>query len=272
VKADAEVLEPWGPIDAAADDASGDCATSDGTAAGSVEVAVAGGAGSVEVAVAGEGLVRLTAHGIGGHASKPAGTLNAIGVLVDYLLDHDLCDEAERRFLEFEELVFASTDGSSLGIDAADEAFGPLTCIGGVVRTVEGRFEQTIDVRYPTTIDGARIERTLVFLAVAHRCAFAIDHDMAPFYSDPSAPDIRVLTACYCEYAQREAEPYTIGGGTYARHFAHAASFGPVDPTLPSPEWVGSEHAPDEGIEEEQLKRALKIYILAIARLMRIER
>ena len=40
---------------------------------------------------------------------------------------------------------------------------------------------------------------------------------------------------------------------------------------METPEWVGIEHGPDEGILEDQLKLALKIYIVSIARLMNLD-
>ena len=40
---------------------------------------------------------------------------------------------------------------------------------------------------------------------------------------------------------------------------------------MKDPEWVGIEHGPDEGVSEECLKRALKIYIVSIARLMELD-
>ena len=62
-----------------------------------------------------------------------------------------------------------------------------------------------------------------------------------------------------------------IGGGTYARHFARAVAFGPGGDYESRPEWVGMEHGPDEGVSEESLRQALKIYIVSIARLMELE-
>jgi len=229
------------------------------------------GAPGIDVEDAGEGRTRLVAHGRGGHASVPDGTVNAIGMLVDYLLDNDLCSADERRFLELERRVFASTDGSSLGIAAADDLFDPLTCIGGTVRTRDGRFIQTIDSRYPTSITGERIRSTLEELVGRHGASIHVDSHDVPFYIDPSSPEIRTLVSSYAEYTGSDAQPFTIGGGTYARHFANAASFGPGDASVVDPSWVGTEHGADEGISEEQMRRALKIYILAISRLMQLD-
>ncbi|WP_077597710.1 Sapep family Mn(2+)-dependent dipeptidase [Olsenella urininfantis] len=225
----------------------------------------------IDVEPAGDGLVRLTAHGIGAHASMPAGSINAIGLLVSYLLDNGLCSDAERRFLELESLVFASTDGSTLGIAATDELFDPLTCIGGTIRTKDGRFEQTIDSRYPTSITGEKITERVGALAEEHGCTLTVDLDMVPFSTDPSSDGVQALVGTYNEYTGRHDEPFTIGGGTYARHFKAGGAFGPNDPSFPMPEWVGAEHSADEGFSEEQFKRALEIYIVSVSRLMELE-
>ena len=65
-------------------------------------------------------------------------------------------------------------------------------------------------------------------------------------------------------------EPLVIGGGTYARNFAKACAFGPNIESKPLPSWIGPEHGADEGVSEELLRTALQIYIVSIARLMRL--
>ncbi len=225
----------------------------------------------IDVESAGEGLARLTAHGIGAHASMPQGSINAIGLLVDYLLQNDLCSAGEKDFLQFERLVFGSTDGSTLGIACQDEYFDPLTCIGGTIATKDGHFEQTLDSRYPTNITGEEITRRVGALAAEHGCTIHVDLDMVPFLTDPDTPAMQTLVRTYNEYTGRDAKGFCIGGGTYARHFKAGGSFGPNDPAFPMPDWVGAEHSADEGFSEEQLKRALQIYIVSIARLMRLE-
>ena len=92
-----------------------------------------------------------------------------------------------------------------------------------------------------------------------------------PFYMDPSLPEIRTLLDTYNEYMGTDKEAYVIGGGTYARHFPRACAFGPHDPSVKDPDWVGIEHGPDEGVSEEVLRRALKVYIVSIARLMELD-
>ena len=108
-------------------------------------------------------------------------------------------------------------------------------------------------------------------LAAEHGCTIHVDIDMVPFLTDPDTPAMQTLVRTYNEYTGRDAKGFCIGGGTYARHFQAGGSFGPNDPAFPMPDWVGAEHSADEGFSEEQFKRALQIYIVSIARLMRLE-
>lgn len=225
----------------------------------------------IEIEDAGDGLARLRAHGISSHAAFPEGSINAIGLLTNYLLEQGICSEAERRFLELERILFASTDGSSLGIACADDRLGDLTCIGGTIHTVDGVFEQTIDSRYPESTTGAHITEVVGALAEQYDATLTCDLDMVPSYHAPDTPAIRTLVDTYHELTGHGGEAFCIGGGTYARHFENGAAFGPNDPSDPMPDWIGAEHSADEGFSEEQLRRALLIYIVSIARLMELD-
>ena len=225
----------------------------------------------ITVEPAGEGLARVTAAGIGGHASMPEGTVNAIGVLARYLLAQDLAGEGERSFLELLVTLTEDAYGRAAGVAAEDNKFGALTCVAGVIRTVDGRFTQTVDSRYPTTTTDEAITARLSELACAHGCSYEQTSSDAPFYISPESPEIEALLKTYSEYSGQEAQAFTIGGGTYARHFKRACAFGPHDPAEQMPKWAGMEHGPDEAISEESLRRALKIYIVSIARLMELE-
>jgi succinyl-diaminopimelate desuccinylase len=216
-------------------------------------------------------LARITAHGKGGHASMPEGTVNAIKLLVDYLIDQGIFAPREMPFLGMEEMLLASTDGSAIGVACSDDKFGPLTLIGGTVRTVDGCFVQTVDARFPTSITGLELTTHLAALGAQYGCSYEQDHNVPPFYMDPNMPEVDCLLRSYADYTGREAKPFTIGGGTYARHFRRACAFGPFDRSYPLPEWAGPEHGPDEAVPEDMLQRALKIYIMSIARLMALD-
>ena len=227
----------------------------------------------IKVEPAGEGLARVEAAGVAAHASKPQGSVNAILVLVDYLRAHGIASPEERAFLDLEHEVLGSWDGSGIGIAASDDDFGPLTIVGGMLRLRDGRLVQTVDSRFPATVTAERI--TGAIESAAERCGAEVtvttDEVKPPFITDPNSEQIRVLVDTYNEVAGKDDKPFTMGGGTYARKFAKAASYGPGGQGIKKPDWVNSEHRPNEGIREDALKQALRVYILAIARLMRTE-
>ncbi len=227
-------------------------------------------ADGIEIGSVGEGLALLTAHGKGGHASMPEGTRNAIGMLVSYLLENGLVAGEEKRFFELEQKIFCASDGSGLGIACTDEKFGALTCCGGVIHLVDGRFEQTLDARYPTSVTGAELDAKLTALAAEYGVRYTPERAVEPFYISPDSPEIQTLVSAYNEITGHDDKPFTIGGGTYARHFRNACAFGPHDSRIADPDWVGIEHGPDEGIREDQLKLALEVYIVSIAHLMEL--
>lgn len=86
----------------------------------------------------GNGTARIDAHGKCQHASIPEGGINAIGILVDYLLANDLCTEDERAFLQLEQQLLSCTDGSCFDCVCSDKDFGSLTMVGGMISLQDG--------------------------------------------------------------------------------------------------------------------------------------
>ncbi len=225
----------------------------------------------LSISDAGDGLARIEAAGKSAHASTPESGVSAIGMIVDYLLANGLCDDAERAFLEFEQLLTARTDGSGLGVACSDEHFGALTAVGGTIRTEDGAFVQSIDIRFPTSITADELTAKIRAAAEAAGCTYRTGREEEPFLLDPQSPVIQALLSAYNEATGENAETFTMGGGTYARHFSNAASFGPEKSWVDFPDWVGSMHGPDEGVSEELLREAFRIYALTIGKLMTIE-
>ena len=225
----------------------------------------------ITITDAGEGLARLEAKGKGAHASTPDEGINAIGLIVDYLLANGLCGADERAFLELDQKLLNHTDGSGIGIKSEDEYFGPLTIIGGTIKLENDRFVQTLDSRFPTSITADEITERLRELAGEIGGTFENTLLMEPFLVKPDSPVIQALLNAYNEATGEDAKPFTMGGGTYAREFKSGASFGPEKPWEKSPEWVGTMHGPDEGVSEELLKQSFKIYALTLDKLMQLD-
>ena len=216
------------------------------------------------------GGVRVRGWGKSGHAAMPQGTVNAIGLVVDYLLANGIGNEAERAFLQLLHKLHSAWDGTGLGIQADDGLFDPLTVVGGVICMENGALRQTVDCRFPTSTNGEVLEAALR-KAAGDAGVVCMDHVNEPFYIGVDAAPIQALMAAYCQVTGEEARPFTMGGGTYARHFPLAVSFGPEDQNAVLPDFAGPMHGANEGANFEHLLAALKIYILALLKLEELE-
>ena len=209
----------------------------------------------------------LISHGIGGHASRPAGTVNAIGELIDYILANNIADKNEKAFLETLQKIHSAPDGSLIGVAADDGKFDPLTIVCGVIGYDDnGHLFQTIDSRYPTNTSGEKI-RSIISDAAGETADVVTLTDAEPFYISADKPEIKVCIDTYNEYTGENARPFTMGGGTYARHFPNAVSFGVETELIKEPEWAGSIHGPEEAANADWLLKALEMYIAAIIEL-----
>lgn len=225
---------------------------------------------SVEAEELEAGVWRLSARGIGGHASLPEGTANAIGMLVSYILDNHIVSGEEERFFRLLEKLHASYDGSALGVAASDGLFKPLTIVGGVIGVEDGHIFQTVDSRYPTTTSGEKIAAAIQAQA-GELAQVSIDNDTPPFYMSLDNPAVQACIGAYNQITGENAAPYTIGGGTYARHFPNAVSFGPEHPERPAPDFTGPIHGVDEAASMEFFMEALKVYILTLLELEKLD-
>lgn len=216
------------------------------------------------------GAVRIRGWGKGGHAAMPQNTVNSIGLIVNYLLDNNLCTEQENEFLRYLRKLHSNTDGSGVGIAATDHAFDPLTIIGGMIELKDGRLWQDVDSRFPTSITGETIKERLE--AAGNGCVTVEQASWrTPFYISADAAPIQALLQTYNEVTGEDAKPFTMGGGTYARHFPRAVSFGPERMDTVLPPFGGPMHGANEAANIALMMQALKIYILSLVKLQEVE-
>ncbi|WP_058986757.1 Sapep family Mn(2+)-dependent dipeptidase [Hugonella massiliensis] len=220
---------------------------------------------------AGPGRMRLVAQGVQAHASTPEGGVNAIHLLAAYLLEHDLCAPSERPWFELVARASGASDGSSFGIASSDDAFGPLTMVAGLASEAEGERRLTIDVRFTSALPVEALQEALDAQAADCGACWEATRVEPVFLMDPQGDFIRALAHSYRDVSGDDQPPFTIGGGTYARSFATAAGFGSAVHGEEIPSWVGGMHAADEGVPEDQLKQAFKVYAVALDRLMKLD-
>ncbi len=223
----------------------------------------------ITVAADGEGRAKITAAGKGAHASMPEGGVNAIGLIVDYLLEHDLCTADERAFFELDQKLLNHTDGSGIGIKSSDEYFGPLTVIGGTIKIEDDRFVQTLDSRFPTSITADEITERLrqlqQMVAVQEHAAHGAVLRKAGQPRDPSAAE------CVQRGHGRGREAVHHGRRHVRARVQERRQLRFRKPWVEDPEWVGMMHGPDEGVSEDLLKQAFKIYALTLDKLMQLD-
>ncbi len=230
-------------------------------------------ADGIEITVEGD-IATLKSFGIGGHAAMPEGTKNAIGMLVNYCIDNNLLAEEEKSYFEMLKELNATNYGEGLGIDSDDGIFEPLTCIGGMMKISDSKFVQNINVRYPTSTSGETIQKQLIEKLAKVNGTVENFESVAPFYVDKDSAPIQALLKAYNDATGKNEQPYTIGGGTYARQFPSAAAFG-IEPCLNEtdffPDFIGPVHGAEEGYSIDGFMKALEILIMATAKLMEIE-
>lgn len=213
--------------------------------------------------------VKITAVGISRHAAFPEGSINAIHVLADALIKSGLLKGSASEAIRAVEVMTADAYGEGCGIPFEDKESGKLTCVGSVICIEDQNLQFQFDVRYPVTTDGDKVIRE--FSRKAEKLGFEvkIGELSAPAYVPLDNPYIRVLGEI-CDFVQeKHYEPYTMGGGTYARHLPCAVGFGPGVPDAPNPfeNGHGQGHQPDECVLADVLFKGIKTYIIALLEL-----
>ncbi len=214
--------------------------------------------------------IKLMASGKGGHAAFPDNTVNAIAKLVAYLIDNKLIKKEDEAYFDLLGRMHSDTSGKLIGMDCVDEVFTPLSCVGCMIKTEGKKISQNVNIRFPAKVNGAwvgeKIEKAAAEVGAKSACIMMDE----PFYLEPTLPEIAALTKAYTDITGKDGTPYTISGGTYARHFPKAVAFGPDVRDINHPDFVGTAHGANEGVRKDTLLNGLEIIITAVENLMKI--
>ena len=133
----------------------------------------------------------------------------------------------------------------------------------GLLKTDDEKITLGIDIRYPVTLKPDEIKQKIKTAFETHGFAAEIPEHMDPVFMDKNGDVIRTLIGAFREVTGIEDEPTVIGGGTYARAMPNIVAFGPVIPGHPC-----TEHMKNEHISEEDFEIAMKVYTLALKKLV----
>lgn len=210
--------------------------------------------------------IKISALGISSHAAMPEGSKNAIKMICDFALENSLLKGNAVSVCKNISDILSDNYGEHLKINLNDKLSGKLTCISGIVLVRNSSVVLNINIRYPVTKDGAMVIELLKKAESERNYKLKIISDSSPAYVSPDSDYIKLLCDVYSKVTGKDSTPYTIGGGTYARHLTNAVAFGAVtsDSKHPFEPNKGGEHQADEAISIDELKTAAIVYAFAI--------
>lgn len=197
--------------------------------------------------------IKVSADGVSAHGSHPEAGDNAIIKLLKKIA----C--ADEKFAELAE-KFDAFDGSRVGIKLYDEVSGGLTLNLGCARTENDEIVFELDIRHPISYKKdditAVLKRELPDMTVEQ----GFFH--LPLYVAKDNELVKSLLSAYNEVTGQNADPVSIGGGTYARVLPLGVAFGPCFPGGNS-----GMHCADEYMEISDFEKMSEIYYEAFKKL-----
>ena len=206
--------------------------------------------------------VKISVQGIAAHASLPELGKNALSYLMDGLKQAGFQD----GFVDFYCKHFGlATDGSGFGANCSDE-YGSLTQNNGVISMQNGVIEGSIDIRFPVTLTSRKVLKLMEGHLEDENGVIEVLSAHEPLFFPIDSPLVSALCSAYREVTgDKEAQPITLGGGTYAKGIDNTIAFGCA--------FQGKDyhiHDANEYVEINELLLQAEIYVAAILKLLQI--
>ncbi len=202
--------------------------------------------------------LKVTAHGIAGHAMAPQNGDNAIYKLLRLI--SSVSSDEFGSLKNFSSLVAFGDLRSNLAVYKSDPQSGELTINLGMVRFKDGKLLFTLDSRLPIS---ANHEDVLAALPAFVKGCKVEEYTFSPnLYIDENDKIVKTLLSAYCAVTGDKPHCVQTGGGTYARSIMPAIAFGYT------PEGRETNlHNANENFTVTELEQFYKIYELAIINL-----
>lgn len=192
------------------------------------------------------------------HGGSPWIGINAATHLMNFIANNFDC----KLFKHFAPLLL-DYYGSGLGINYIEEEMGNVSVNTGIVNYESGKYLIVCNIRYPKSVKGEDIiSKVDTFRLHEGKCL----GDSKPLYVSPSSTLVRVLHEAYQSVSKDyESKPYTISGGTYARHTSNSVAFG-----MAFPGEDNKIHQENEYVKIDSLIKGVAIYLKALLDLANI--
>lgn len=211
----------------------------------------------------------IKAQGIAAHAAHPEGGKSAINMLASAIAQSGLVSGQSLKAMNAVAEMTGDYYGSNAGIANEDPDTGKTTMVCGVAAMKNGKMTLSLDCRLSLAANSA--DDIAAFTAYAEKLGFEAYamSSTPPVYMPKDDPRMQTVTKLYNEITGSNAEPYTMGGGTYSRELSNAITFGPGFPDFNErpeglPEHHGGAHAPDEYMHIPSFLRAFEIYACTV--------
>ena len=206
------------------------------------------------------GILILTVEGKAVHGMDPSLGVNAGLYLLKFLSSLNL-DKSVKDFVEFNNrYLFDSHFGEKMGMKFHTDVMGDVTTNIGIIKydnKEAGRYG--VNLRYPQGFEFEEaVER---FTNEIKDIGFSLELGKVqkPHYVDKDDPFVEKLVKAYRNQTGDMTEPYTIGGGTYARNLDKGVAFGAM-----FEDTEDLMHQKNEYMTKKQLINATSIYLEAI--------
>lgn len=206
------------------------------------------------------GILILTVEGKAVHGMDPSLGVNAGLYLLKFLSSLNL-DKSAKDFVEFNNrYLFDSHFGVKMGMKFHTDVMGDVTTNIGIIKydnKEAGRYG--VNLRYPQGFEFEEaVER---FTNEIKDIGFSLELGKVqkPHYVDKDDPFVEKLVKAYRNQTGDMTEPYTIGGGTYARNLDKGVAFGAM-----FEDTEDLMHQKNEYMTKKQLINATSIYLEAI--------
>lgn len=217
-----------------------------------------------------DGGYKIEATGKSAHAAMPESGVNAINVLLGYLIDNGIINSDSA--LGLVKNATGEYLGKTLGIAASNDDFGYLTCVGGVIECKGNKIVQSFNIRHLPETDFNEIVSNIQASVEPFGGKVTITAQSDGYFVSADDKKIKALTDACESVLGIECKPYTMGGGTYARWLPNTVAFGSGIESERN--FLGDErgnaHQRDEYISEKELFMGMEIYSRALGNLSEI--
>lgn len=213
---------------------------------------------------------KIYSKGVSAHSSEPQHGVNALQYLAALFDDVTLQDNASSQVITFfNQLLKLDIEGQHFGNIAYRHDFmGAMTVAPTLLQSSHKKTTLSINLRRPVG-KSEPVLRQQILAAIAqfeqtHQIKLASQKISLgePMLLD-GAPHANALLDIFRHFTgQKEAGFVSIGGGTNAKLFKNAVSFGP---SMPGAKYTG--HSEHEFITQAQLKLNLKMYTTMLLKL-----